>query len=229
MRLRSHHDETKIRTACLPRLLATFFLAVSSSCWLTSICAAQKGPNTYTIPTPSPTDYSKLQWLIGDWSGMTVGKGSQGKVLLSASYALGKRFIILREQLSLPATKTAPATEERLMGILSGGASRSGYDLVLYSSNGFVTRYEVSINTGTIVFNPEGGLAPPPGWLFRRAIRETNHDQCVETVDVAPPGQPFFNYYTANLSNVNSGAAASKTSSPQRAKNRRFLFWHRRN
>jgi hypothetical protein len=202
-------------------------LALASPCrpQPVSAPAAQKARNTYIIPTPAPADYSSLQWLIGDWSGKIIGKGTPGKVLLSVSFALGRRVIILREQLSLAATKAAPASEEQSMGILS--ASGRSYDFALYSSTGFVTRYQVSVENGEIDFTPEGGLDPPAGWLFRRSIRLTNSHQCVETVDVAPPNQPFFNYYTASLRHTAPHGSINRPSAASGTKHHRILFWRR--
>lgn len=142
-----------------------------------------------------------MRWLLGDWMGKTTGKGPEGQVLLSVAYELGKRFMTLREEVSLPAVKGVPATHESLMGILNPGPS-GGLELNLYSSSGFITRYRVTVKHGEIDFSPDGGAIPPPGWLFRRSLRHTSPGQCVESVDVAPPQQAFFNYYTANLSRV---------------------------
>jgi hypothetical protein len=210
-------------TTCLPAVCLGF------SCVLRPCPAhaAQKARDTYTITTPAPADYSNFQWLIGDWSGKTTGKGAQGDVLLSASFALGKRFIILREQLSLPATKLAPASTQESIGILSGGSSGSKYQFAQYSSNGFVTRYQVSVGNGEIDFNPAGGLEPPSGWLFRRSIRQTNKDECVETIDVAPPNQPFFNYYTASLRHTTPKLTGKQASTVPPAKRRGIFFWLR--
>jgi hypothetical protein len=195
----------KIRGASVSGLLAAFSLATPYGLWPAPIRGAQKASDTYTVPTPPAADYSKLQWLIGDWSGTTVRKSMKGKVVFSASYALDRRIMVLREEVSLQASKTTPATEQSFMGILSGAASPAKYDLVLYSSTGFVSLYQVSADAEKIVFNPEGGLAPPLGWLFRRVMRRIKGDECVETVDVAPPGQTFFNYYTADLKHTNAG------------------------
>jgi hypothetical protein len=186
------------------------------------LLARQKTPDTYIIQLPPRADYSPMNWLLGDWTGKTSGKGEQGQVLLSASYDLDKRFMVLREEISLPATKTAPATRESLMGIVSAGAGGS-YEMNLYSSSGFVTHYRVTAKHGEIDFSPEGGFLAPAGWLFRRVLRHTNPGQCVESVDVAPPQQAFFNYYTATLSRVTVAPAggtkdASKSSTHEERK-----------
>ncbi len=162
------------------------------------LAARRHGPQTFTIQIPARPDFYGIEWLIGNWSGKTVGAKPAGTVRLSVSYALDRRIMILREHVSLPATKVAPATSENLIGILSSNLSH-GFDLDLYSSHGFVTRYLITVYDGEIRFNPEGGSLQPAGWIFRRTIRHTNPGKCTETVSVAPPGQPFFTYYTADL------------------------------
>lgn len=224
MRTLNYLEEKKGRTSV--RLLTA--LCVCAWCALPKPgAAAQKPPTTYTIPMPSQADFSDIKWLLGEWSGKTAGKTAQGGVLLSASYALGKRIVILRGQLALPATKTAPAISEGFMGIVSGRPSAKTYDMALYSSTGFVIRYRVSAKNGKIDFSPQGGLNPPPGWLFRRSIQRTAPDRCIESVDVAPPGQPFFNYYTANLNRVKPGEHPTQPPTPTQRKRRKLLFWHR--
>lgn len=177
--------------------------------------AREKLPQTYTLQTPPEPDYSGIQWLVGDWAGKTTGPGPQGQVLLNVAYQLGKRFLLMREEVSLPATKNAPATHESLMGILNGGASGQGLNLNLYSSSGFVTHYRVIVKNGEVTFQPEGGMLPPPGWLFRRIITHTSPGQCVERVEVAPPGKSFFEYYTADLSQVNEHSIKIPSASQQ--------------
>ncbi len=173
------------------------------------LAAQQKPSRAYSIPTPAEPNFSNVDWLIGEWAGKTVGKGPTGEVLLSASYELGRYFMVIREQVSLPATKGAPATHEGEMGILSASPSGKSFDLTLYSTHGFVTRYQVTATKGQIDFNPAGGPMPPSGWLFRWNIARSGNNQCSVRVDVAPPGQSFFNYYTALLSQVTRGTTTS--------------------
>lgn len=165
------------------------------------VMARQKPPQTYTVELPPLPDFSSVDWLLGDWTGKISGE-QEGQVLLSVSYELGKHFMLLREEISLDATKNAPALHEGLLGVLYGDPSGKGFELNFYSSNGFVTHYRVSVDHGEVEFDPEGGAMPPPGVLFRRTITHLNPGQCVETVEVAPPKKPFFNYYTVNLSQV---------------------------
>lgn len=165
------------------------------------VAARQRAPQTYTVQLPPAPNFSSVDWLLGNWTGKIIGK-QEGQVLLSVSYELDKHFMLLREEISLDATKNAPALHEGLLGILHADPSGNGFEMSFYSSKGFVTHYRVTVNHGEIDFNPEGGAIPPPGVLFRRTLTHTNPSQCVETVEVAPPQKPFFNYYTANLSQV---------------------------
>lgn len=176
-----------------------------------SLPGQEKAPPAYTIQMPPQPDYSPFTWLLGDWTGKTGGKGVQGEVLLSFSYELGKRFMVLREEVSLPASKNAPATHESLMGILSATAS-GGFEMTLYSSSGFVSRYAVTARSGEIDLQPDGGSLTPPGWLFRRVFRQASADECQESVTVAPPQRAFFTYYTAALSRITP--APANTPSP---------------
>jgi hypothetical protein len=163
--------------------------------------AKDKEPATYSIPLPPKPDFSALNWLVGEWTGQTTGKGSQGEVHFSASYDLDQHFMILREEVSFAATRTVPALKENSMGILSAGLG-SGFILRWFSTTGFITRYRLSVNGGEISLNQEGGDNPPPGWLFRRLIQHPDPSQFIETVQVAPANKPFFEYYTAKLTRV---------------------------
>jgi len=173
--------------------------------------AKDKTAKTYTIPTPTKPDFTQLDWLIGDWAGKTQGKDSSGDVHFSAAYQFDKRFMVLREEVSLPATNDAPATKESWMGILSGTGEEGRYELRAYSSTGFVTRYAVTIDEGGLYFNQQGGEDPPPGWLFRRVFEHTNPTEFTETVRVAPPDRPFFDYYSVKLTRA---AAPAKSTTP---------------
>ncbi|HEV2493687.1 MAG TPA: hypothetical protein VG204_11535 [Terriglobia bacterium] len=173
--------------------------------------AKEKPTRTYTIPTPPKPDFAQLDWLIGDWTGKTQGKDAQGDVHFSAAYEFDKLFMVLHEEVALPATNNAPATKESWMGILTGAGRDGHYELQVYSSTGFVTRYAVTIDEGGLYFNQQGGEDPPSGWLFRRVFEHTNPTEFVETVRVAPPDQAFFDYYSAKLTRA---AAPAKSAAP---------------
>ncbi len=165
----------------------------------TPLPAKEKPPKVYTIPVPPKPDFSAVNWLLGEWTGKTTGAGPQGEVHLSVNFALDGRFMILREEISLAATQTALAARETWMGILSGNRSDTGFLLRAFSSTGFITRYRVTVDGSEIHFNPEGGDEPPPGWLFRRTVQRLSDSELSETVQVAPPNKPFFDYYTAKV------------------------------
>ena len=162
--------------------------------------AKDKPPVQYQSPIPAAPDFSALDWLQGRWSGKTLPTSPPGDVQLTVSLDLDKHFLVLRGDVSLVATATAPSSKESWLGILS--ADGSGFVLRVFSSTGFITRYRLSIDGAEIQLNPEGGDAPPPGWLFRRVWSRTGADEFTETVQAAPPGRTFFDYYSARLTRV---------------------------
>jgi hypothetical protein len=190
-------------------VLALYLAALLLASATVAPAARKQHAGTYMIPLPAQGDYSSIGWLVGQWSGTMVDRGRQGKVLLSVSYALGRHFLLLREEVSLAAVAHAPGMQEGMMGILSPGDAAKVYHLTLYSSHGFVMKYLVTAKPGEIDLNPAGGPLTPSGWLFRRVIRHSAPGQCTETVDAAPPGEGFFRFYTAKLSQAIPGANAA--------------------
>ncbi len=178
------------------------------------LSARQRSSEAYTIQLPPSPDFKRLDWMVGTWSGKTVGAKPSGTVTLSISYGLDKRFMLFRESISLPGTKVAPAIKENLLGVLSAGPAGGEFAMDLYSSSGFVTHYQAMVKSAEIDFNPAGGRMAPEGWLFRRAVKRTDTGQCRETVSVAPPGQAFFDYYTADLHRTSPIAEPQSPSAP---------------
>ena len=166
------------------------------------LAAKQKPPTTYSVATPPLPDFSAIAWLVGDWSGKIMLPAPGGEVQLNVSFALDKRFLILREETRLADTETVPGSKESSMGILSPDRSSSTFKMRSYSSTGFITCYRVTSDGPSLAFNPEGGEQPPPGWLFRRIIVRSGPEEMSETVQAAPPNKPFFDYFTVKLTRL---------------------------
>lgn len=164
--------------------------------------AKDKPPVQYQIPIPAPPDFSVLDWLSGQWAGKTLPSSPPGDVQLSVSSDLEKRVLVFRGEISLGTTPTAPAARESWLGILSASDVRTGFTLRVFSSMGFITRYRLTMEGAEIQLNPEGGDSPPAGWLFRTSWVRTGPGELMETVQAAPPGKTFFNYYAAKLVRV---------------------------
>jgi hypothetical protein len=165
-----------------------------------ALAAKDKPPVQYQIPIPAAPDFSTLDWLQGKWTGKTIPPSAPGDLQLSVTSDLEKRFLVLRGEVSLAATATVPETRESWIGIIS--AEGTSFILQAFSSTGFITRYRLIFEGAEIHLNPEGGDAPPPGWLFRRIWSRTGTDEFTETVQAAPPGKAFFNYYTGKFTRV---------------------------
>lgn len=178
-----------------------------------ALAAGERRPSTYRIPLPPKPDYSSLVWMLGDWSGQTVGHSPSGKVHLTISYGLDQRVLIFKEEISLAASDQAPAVKESSLGILSAEPSGNSFLLQVYSSTGFITRYRVTVSGPEVDFNPVGGLQAPPGWLSRRVVQRSDVDGFTETVQMAPPQENFFDYYTVALTRVTPSAKSKPASS----------------
>lgn len=174
-------------------------------------------PKTYSIPLPPKSDFSAFDWLIGEWSGKTAPKGPQGDVHLSVASELGGRFLVFRETVTLAATDSTPAEDEFWMGVLGAGKADHEFTLRVYSSTGFMTQYRVTAQKAEIRFMPEGGEAPPPGWLFRRVIARSAPDELTDTVEAASPDGPFFQYYSAKLTRQGGEKPTSAPEKPRGA------------
>jgi len=178
------------------------------------LVARDKQPSTYRIPLPPKPDFSSIEWMLGRWTGQMDRHSPQGQVHLSVSYDLDKRVMIFREKISLASTGELPANNESSLGILSRAPSGDSFLLQVFASTGFVTQYRVTVAGSEIDFTPDGGSQPLPGWLSRRIIQRGDVDGFTETVQLAPPLRPFFDYYTAaftrDASQENSKAGQSE-------------------
>jgi hypothetical protein len=171
--------------------------------------AKDKAPVQYQILIPAPPDFSALDWLQGQWTGKTTPNSPVGEVHLSVSPDLDKRFLVFRGEVLLAASRNVPASKESWLGILSASADGKGFTLRVFSSTGFITRYRLMVQGPEIHLNPEGGDSPPPGWLFRRVWARAGPDELTETVQAAPPGKAFFDYYRATFARVPSPPKSS--------------------
>jgi hypothetical protein len=173
------------------------------------LAAGEKQPSTYRIPLPPQPDFSPVEWMLGNWTGQMDRHSPQGEIHLSVSYDLDQRVMMFREKISLASTGELPANKESSIGILSRAPSGNSFLFEVYSSNGFISSYRVTVSGPEIDFTPDGGPQPLPGWLSRRIIQRGDVDGFSETVQLAPPLKPFFDYYTA---------AFTRDAAPQKSK-----------
>jgi hypothetical protein len=185
-------------SAWAKKMVRGFVLALACTLAGAAGISKDKPPVTYQIPLPAAADFSQLEWLTGDWVGKTAASPS-GEVQLSASFDLDKRILVLRGKVSLAETLAVPAMNETWLGIIDANPNGTGFTLRVFSSKGFMTRYQVTVEGPQIRLNPNGGDQPPPGWLFRRTWERSGPGEFTETVQAAPPNKPFFDYYTAKF------------------------------
>ncbi|HEX5411894.1 MAG TPA: hypothetical protein VFZ27_08515 [Terriglobia bacterium] len=183
----------------------------------TLLAAGDKQPPTYRIPLPPKPDFTSIEWMIGNWSGRMDKRSPEGEIHLSVAYDLDHRVMVFKEQVSLAATGEIPANDESSIGILSRAPAGDSFLLDIYASTGFISRYRVIVAGSEIDFTPDGGSQTPPGWLSRRIIQRGDVDGFTETVQMAPPQKPFFDYYSAAFTRE-SAPQQPGTASPEEQK-----------
>jgi hypothetical protein len=202
----SHAITLNLVNVCRDARFCTVILALACTLTGATLPAKDKPPVQHKIAVPALPDFSALIWLQGRWAGKTAEKSPPGFVQLSVAPDLENHFLIFRGEVSLSATPNAPATKDSWIGILSAGPSAVEFVLRMFSSKGFISRYQLAVSPTEIRLNPEGGDAPPPGWLFRMVWLRTGADEFAETVQAAPPGKAFFDWFTAKFSRVSPAA-----------------------
>jgi len=207
-----HSHPPSLNCAATPRGAVLYSILIALASLLApGSTAKDKPPAQYQIPIPTPPDFSPLDWLQGRWSGKTLPGSPPGDVQLTVSPDLEKHFLVFRGEVALGATATAPPSKESWMGVLSGGTPATGFVLRVFASTGFIMRYRLTVDGPELQLNPEGGDSPPAGWLFRKIWVRTGPDELTETVQAAPPGKAFFNYYAARFSRVLPPAKSTPT------------------
>ena len=194
--------------------MITIILVLACLVQAAPLVAKEKPPTVYQIPLPSKPDFTAMDWLVGEWAGKTTDQRAPGEIHLSVNYQLDKQIMLLRGETSLQATKSSPAMKETWLGVLTSARASGGFLLRMFSSTGFITQYQVTVEGPEIHINPEGGDQLPPGWLFRMVINRTEPQELVETVQAAPPNKGFFDYYTAKLSRLTAEEKAKTAPAP---------------
>lgn len=170
---------------------------------LFSACVLAAGHSSMAQPAQTKDDpWRPVQFLAGEWEGVSEGQPGNGTVKRSYRFVLGKKF--LHEQ----NVSTYPPQPKNEKGEVHEHWSFFSYDcarrvLVFrqFHQEGFVNQYVMLPETGanTAVFESEALENVPSRWKARETYERVSPDEFVETFELATGGGGYEVYSKARF------------------------------
>lgn len=155
--------------------------------------------------TAPPEPLGSIAALVGKWAGTSEGQPGNGTVEREYEYALGSRFIRVRNRSTYPPQEKNPKGETHEdEGVFSFDRARKRLVLRQFHVEGFVNTYlqDLDARPGTLQFTTEGIENIPAGYRGRETYLLVGPDEIEETFELAEPGQPFAVYSRTRLKRV---------------------------
>lgn len=149
-----------------------------------------------------PATLGPIAVLVGKWSGTSEGQPGNGTVERDYEYALGSRFIRVRNRSTYPPQeKNLKGEKHEDEGFFSFDRARKAIVLRQFHVEGFVNTYlqDLDAAPGTIQFTTEAIENIPAGYRGRETYRLLGPDEIEEVFELAEPGKPFVLYSRTRL------------------------------
>lgn len=155
---------------------------------------------------PAPAEpLGPVAALIGKWTGTSEGRPGAGTVERDYAWALGNRFIRVRNRSTYPPQEKNPKGEQHEdEGFFSFDRARKRIVLRQFHVEGFVNTYaqDLEAASGTIAFITEGIENIPAGYRARETYFLRGPEEIEEVFELAEPGQGFEVYSRTRLKRV---------------------------
>ena len=139
---------------------------------------------------PSPSPLEPLQFLLGDWTGVTDGQPGHGAGKRHYDFVLRGKFIHgTNETIYPPQAKNPKGEKHQDLGFFSYDSGRKLLVLRQFHVEGFVNQY--AQRPGALVFETERIENIPDGWRARESYTVISKDEFEEVFELAEPGKDF--------------------------------------
>lgn len=152
--------------------------------------------------------FSKLDFLMGNWSGTGSGFGNnQSKIESGFQFVMGGKYIEVRNESWFEPTKTNPKGEHHVdKGFISYDKSRKQIVYRQFNNEGYVNQYVLTdslSNDSTLVFQTENIENFVPGGKAQWIIRRLSTSRIQTVFNVSFPGKPYACFGTNDLKRKN--------------------------
>ncbi len=164
------------------------------------LAAAQSSNRAHASP------FEPLRFLAGTWKGTSAGQPGQGTCRRTFSFALGDRYLEIRNASTYPPQAKNPKGEHHEdRGFVSFDRARHRFVYRQFHIEGFVNQYvadSLAAGADSVVFNSELIENIPPGWRARETWRFVSKNELEERFELAEPGKEFELYSRTRLRRV---------------------------
>lgn len=179
----------------MPRNLLLVLLALL----MAGLASAQSRPPAQAqtqIPTPADP-WSRLEFLVGDWTGVGTGAPGEGTGGTVFAFELGGKILVRKNWAKYPpkpGESVGPSHEDLMIIYPAAGAFRAVY----FDNEGHVINYSVSFpgQANAAVLETEAGQ---PGPRYRLTYELAASGALENVFWIAPPGGDFKAYVQGTL------------------------------
>lgn len=152
-------------------------------------------------------DFSKFEFLIGDWQGKGKGFGNDSS-RIEASYRLvmnGRYLKIEHDSRFAPTTAKPQGEHHQDWGMISFDKNRKTWVYRQFNNEGYVNQYALNdslTNDSTFVFSSKNIENFPAGGRAQWTIRKISGNEIVTIFEVSFPGKNFMCLGTNRLKKI---------------------------
>ena len=153
-------------------------------------------------PTPP---LQPLDFLVGKWTGTSIGDPGEGTVEREYSFIIGGKFLQCRNRSVYPVQPKNPKGETHEdIGIFSFDRAKKQLVLRQFHTETFVNQYRAdpSSSADHLVFVTDAIENIPAGFRARESYRRIGPDEFEEVFEIAEPGKDFAVYSRSRLKRV---------------------------
>jgi len=145
--------------------------------------------------------WTRLRFLLGEWSGTGTGAPGVGSGGASFALELDGKILVRHSRADYPATATAAAIAHRDLLVIYPGTCDSLFRAIYFDNEGHVIQYRVLVPApgGRAIFDSEG---PGVGPRFRLTCEATADGGLEVGFSTAPPGGELTRHVGGTLRRV---------------------------
>ncbi len=140
-------------------------------------------------------DWSKFNYLIGEWRGEGSGNPGMGEGSFSFNFDLGKNILVRKNHTIFPATENRPASVHDDLLIIYKNMKGEADKAIYFDNEKHTINYSVAASDDKLIFTSEKIAGVP---VFRLTYSPLGTDKVNIKFEMSQDGQKFMTYLEGN-------------------------------